>query len=128
MKYWKYTIALLAVVAVAGCAESEVSTRPVNNSDENNTSNNTASDNNTPDNNTTPPGLCGTQTCVPGESCIEESCVADSDGDMVPDGEDNCPGVANPDQADTDGDGSGRRQQHGTAAHLNAVAACSAIC
>jgi Ca2+-binding RTX toxin-like protein len=31
----------------------------------------------------------------------------DGDGDGVPDSEDNCPGVANPDQADADGDGIG---------------------
>jgi hypothetical protein len=29
----------------------------------------------------------------------------DDDNDLVPDGTDNCPLVANPDQADTDGDG-----------------------
>lgn len=113
MKFWKYTIALLAVVAAAGCAETEVSTRPANNGDENNTTNNTASNNTTPGNSTTPansttpPGSCGDEVCVPGESCIEDSCVADSDGDMVPDSEDNCPAVANPDQADSDGDGTG---------------------
>jgi len=33
--------------------------------------------------------------------------VGDGDGDGVPDGTDNCPNVANPDQADTDGDGTG---------------------
>ncbi|MBN1286228.1 MAG: DUF11 domain-containing protein [Anaerolineae bacterium] len=33
--------------------------------------------------------------------------LADGDGDGVPDAEDNCPAVANPDQADTDNDGIG---------------------
>lgn len=32
---------------------------------------------------------------------------ADRDGDGIPNGEDNCPSVANPDQADRDGDGIG---------------------
>jgi Thrombospondin type 3 repeat/RTX calcium-binding nonapeptide repeat (4 copies) len=32
---------------------------------------------------------------------------SDGDGDGVPDSEDNCPGLANPDQADADGDGIG---------------------
>jgi hypothetical protein len=34
-------------------------------------------------------------------------CLLDSDCDGIPDGSDNCPGVANPDQADTDNDGQG---------------------
>lgn len=33
--------------------------------------------------------------------------LGDADGDGVPNGTDNCPDVANPDQADTDGDGIG---------------------
>ena len=33
--------------------------------------------------------------------------VADSDGDGVPDIDDNCPAVFNPDQSDVDGDGVG---------------------
>ena len=33
--------------------------------------------------------------------------LSDGDGDGVPDGEDNCPATANPDQTDTDGDGIG---------------------
>ena len=33
--------------------------------------------------------------------------LPDSDGDSAPDGEDNCPGLANPGQLDTDGDGAG---------------------
>lgn len=33
--------------------------------------------------------------------------VGDQDGDGVPDGEDNCPSTANPDQTDTNGDGVG---------------------
>ncbi len=35
------------------------------------------------------------------------ACVSDSDGDGVPDDEDNCPDDANPDQADADEDGLG---------------------
>jgi hypothetical protein len=35
------------------------------------------------------------------------SCLHDNDGDGIPDGPDNCPLVANPDQADVDGDGIG---------------------
>jgi hypothetical protein len=33
--------------------------------------------------------------------------VVDTDGDLIPDSADNCPTVANPDQADTDLDGTG---------------------
>jgi K319-like protein len=33
--------------------------------------------------------------------------VVDTDGDFIPDGEDNCPDIYNPDQADSDGDGIG---------------------
>ena len=33
--------------------------------------------------------------------------VQDTDGDGVPDPDDNCPGTANPDQSDSDGDGLG---------------------
>lgn len=42
------------------------------------------------------------------ESCVN-SCAAsgDADGDGIPNGSDNCPGVANADQADCDGDGTG---------------------
>src|SRR6476469_7898593 len=32
---------------------------------------------------------------------------ADSDGDGIPDSQDNCPSISNPDQQDTDGDGIG---------------------
>ena len=38
---------------------------------------------------------------------IEGSAPADSDGDGVSDGSDNCPAVSNPAQTDTDGDGAG---------------------
>jgi lysophospholipase L1-like esterase len=38
---------------------------------------------------------------------VEASFALDSDGDGLADGCDNCPGVANPDQADADQDGSG---------------------
>ncbi|MFP4601235.1 MAG: endonuclease I family protein, partial [Persicimonas sp.] len=41
--------------------------------------------------------------------CMSGPCSGgdDADGDGVPDGEDNCPTVSNPDQIDTDGDGLG---------------------
>src|SRR5690242_19268723 len=39
----------------------------------------------------------------------------DSDGDTVPDATDNCPNVANPDQADTNHDGIGDACQTGDA-------------
>jgi len=38
---------------------------------------------------------------------IDEGCPLDSDGDTVIDKEDNCPDIANPDQADSDEDGLG---------------------
>ncbi|MRS02175.1 hypothetical protein EG832_02935, partial [bacterium] len=37
----------------------------------------------------------------------DEDCITDNDNDGIPDATDNCPNVANPDQADTDGDGTG---------------------
>lgn len=57
-------------------------------------------------------GVCGECTtdahCQGGEVCVAHHCEdPDDDGDGVPDEEDNCPGVANPDQTDTDGDGRG---------------------
>ena len=36
-----------------------------------------------------------------------DACDPDKDGDGVANGVDNCPEVANPDQTDTDGDGTG---------------------
>lgn len=38
---------------------------------------------------------------------LTTACLLDSDCDGVPNGSDNCPGVANPDQADADSDGQG---------------------
>jgi YD repeat-containing protein len=38
---------------------------------------------------------------------IDFALAPDQDGDGVPNGQDNCPGVANPTQADADGDGQG---------------------
>lgn len=38
---------------------------------------------------------------------IEKMSLFDTDGDGVPDGEDNCPNIPNSDQADADGDGFG---------------------
>ncbi len=42
-----------------------------------------------------------------GQDCGPEQPAADTDGDAVADEEDNCPGLANADQADLDGDGMG---------------------
>lgn len=41
------------------------------------------------------------------EAAAEAGPAADGDGDLVPDAQDNCPGVANPQQQDTDQDGEG---------------------
>lgn len=47
----------------------------------------------------------------PGGSCVADAagsrCVIDSDDDTVPDAEDNCPQVANTDQADSNANGAG---------------------
>ncbi|MCB9519273.1 MAG: thrombospondin type 3 repeat-containing protein, partial [Myxococcales bacterium] len=53
---------------------------------------------------------CATNDDCPTGSCVAGSCVGepgDSDGDGIADESDNCPSVANPDQADADGDGTG---------------------
>ena len=42
-----------------------------------------------------------------GKGCCGVAAPVDSDGDGVPDNEDNCPNVSNQDQADSDGDGVG---------------------
>jgi hypothetical protein len=58
--------------------------------------------------------VCGNALCESGESCssCQQDCGVcppppDSDHDGVPDGQDNCSAVANPDQADCDHDGTG---------------------
>ena len=66
----------------------------------------------------TPPPVCGNALIEAGESCDDgnlvdgDGCSAtcrleDSDGDGLLDPDDNCPAMANPDQADTDLDGIG---------------------
>ncbi len=54
-------------------------------------------------------GMCvtGVDPCAASEACDEDNagCVADRDGDGIPDETDNCPDDANPTQADTDEDG-----------------------
>ncbi len=48
-----------------------------------------------------------TEHTNPGGSHLHNTCTADTDGDGIPDGTDNCRFVHNPDQADRDGDGFG---------------------
>jgi hypothetical protein len=48
----------------------------------------------------------------------------DSDGDGVPDNEDNCPNTPNPDQADYDGDGMGNACEGGCVCDLNYDGVC----
>ena len=54
---------------------------------------------------------CTTAVECPWPGCFPASlniqCVIDTDGDGVPDDQDNCPTTPNPDQVDTDGDGIG---------------------
>lgn len=57
-------------------------------------------------------GCASDDECDAGLVCVEGICLSDvepqdEDGDGVEDGEDNCPDVPNPDQADADGDGVG---------------------
>ena len=47
---------------------------------------------------------CDDPDCAEAQVCLPSP---DSDGDGVPNGEDNCRNAANPDQADNDGDGAG---------------------
>lgn len=52
--------------------------------------------------------VCEDDEIVQDGACVRaEPDVGDRDGDGVPDGEDNCPDVANPDQADADNDSVG---------------------
>ncbi len=48
--------------------------------------------------------------CTIGADCLQNKCILiepDSDNDGIPDSKDNCPTIANPDQADIDNDGIG---------------------
>jgi len=62
-------------------------------------------------NGTTPcPGqICNenTDTCTPGSGGGGGPAPSDDDGDSIPNDQDNCPRVSNPDQRDGDGDGDG---------------------
>ena len=51
-------------------------------------------------------GACR-NVCTQGALCRSGQCMADSDGDGIPDAQDNCPDVANPDQKDSDKNGIG---------------------
>lgn len=52
--------------------------------------------------------MCSTEKpCAEGLSCIDGVCAFDADGDLIPDGADNCPDIANPGQEDSDDDGIG---------------------
>ena len=58
------------------------------------------------------PFFCGDGVCTFNESCSScpidcGPCTSDSDGDGIPDNVDNCPNVANADQANCDGDAAG---------------------
>jgi type II secretory pathway pseudopilin PulG len=70
----------------------------------------------------TPNAACDSPACVctdrPPASKCAPSCPptgagTDNDGDLIPNATDNCPGVANPDQADTDGNGVGNACDQG---------------
>ena len=53
-------------------------------------------------------GACADdRECAADEICRGGRCLTDTDGDGVPDAEDNCPTTVNTDQADSDGDGIG---------------------
>lgn len=65
-------------------------------------------------------GACG-NACPPGYVCNSGQCVQiyqDSDGDEIPDNEDNCPNTYNPDQADSNADGIGDVCDVGEIVHL----------
>ncbi len=54
-----------------------------------------------------PPACLADGDCAMGEACIGDRCQPDGDTDGVPEDADNCPGLANGDQRDEDGDGRG---------------------
>lgn len=58
------------------------------------------------------PSLCGQGVCPDRMTCVMMPsegawCLPDADNDGVPDEDDNCPYLSNPDQKDQDGDGAG---------------------
>lgn len=48
-----------------------------------------------------------TPDCEGTDICVDDVCRPDQDGDNIHDDEDNCPDIANPDQADSDANGVG---------------------
>lgn len=99
---WWVGASLCAAMALSGCAEDALSRGEGSNNGDGPI---TEADMN---NSTTPDGTCQMNTdCGANQSCVDNVCIEDDDGDYIPDDEDNCPIIANPDQVDSDGEGIG---------------------
>ena len=90
-----------SVLSLSACAGDEVTTQSVNSTSGQDMG--TGLDDMTRDVDET----CTLGSCASGFSCLMEVCVPDADGDKIPDSEDNCMLVSNPDQTDSDDDGIG---------------------